>query len=147
MKVACNRLPDLAGCDLGWSDWLTIDQALINGFAQATGDHQWIHVDVERSASHGGTIAHGFLTLALIPQMAAGLLEISGAARLLNCGVNRVRFPAAVRSGARIRVHQVIEAVSPRAGGFEVISNFTVVSDRDEKPVCVAQSVILAIRQ
>src|ERR1700751_322274 len=112
--IELERPADLAqyvGKEIGVSDWFTVDQAMIDKFADATGDHQWIHVDVERAKKEmpgGKTIAHGFLTLSLVPRMASTLLEVQKRSRGINYGSNKVRFFTPVQAGARIRVHQRI---------------------------------------
>src|SRR5438132_2397667 len=108
------------GRELGPSDWITVDQAMIDRFADATGDHQWIHVDVERARREmpgGKTIAHGYLTLSLIPRMAATLLEITRRSRGINYGSNKIRFISPVPAGSRIRLRQRIVGAEEVAGG------------------------------
>src|ERR1700749_1016743 len=121
--IELERPADLAqyvGKEIGVSDWFTVDQALINQFADATGDHQWIHVDVERAKREmGGTIAHGYLTLSLIPYL-AGDLAIKGVTRGLNYGSDKVRFTNTVKTGQKIRLRQKLLAVEPKAGGYQV---------------------------
>ena len=139
-------LPHLVGETLGPSDWLTIDQPRIDGFADVTEDRQWIHVDQARAAEEmGGTIAHGFLTLSLLPRLAEPLLVITGCARILNVGVNKVRFTAPVSSGARIRLRQHVIAVRERAGGREITTGNAFEVENGERPVCIAESVMLAL--
>src|SRR5262249_28201255 len=109
----------LVGRELGPSEWMTVDQAMIDKFADATGDHQWIHVDVERAKKEmpgGKTIAHGFLTLSLVPRMASTLLEVQKRSRGINYGSNKVRFITPVQAGARIRVHQRITGAEEVSG-------------------------------
>src|SRR5213079_2164463 len=117
------------GRELGPSDWITVDQAMIDRFADATGDHQWIHVDVERARREmpgGKTIAHGYLTLSLVPRMAATLLKVSKRSRGINYGSNKVRFTSAVPAGSRVRLRQRIVNVEPVSGnGFRVTSEMT----------------------
>lgn len=146
LVVAFSDLPDMAGRDLGVSDWLSLDQPRINRFADATDDHQWIHVDVERAMrEQGGPIAHGFLTLSLLPRLQDDLLRIEGAAKVLNVGVNKVRFVSPAPSGVRVRLHQTVAAVEPRAGGWQIVSDCVIEGEGLEKPLCVAQSVMLAL--
>ena len=131
------------GEELGPSDWMTVDQAMIDKFAEATGDHQWIHVDVERAKREmpgGKTIAHGYLTLSLVPRMAATLLKVSKRSRGINYGSNKVRFTNAVPAGARVRLRQRIVNVEPVAGnGFRVTSEMTVELEGQERPALVAE--------
>src|ERR1041385_4862541 len=121
--IAVDDLPSLAGEELGVSDWLTIDQARINQFADATGDHQWIHVDVARAKAEmpdGKTIAHGFLTLSLIPMLAAQIVRLQGASRGINYGLNRVRFTSAVPVGSRVCGRQKLLATEMRGGALQI---------------------------
>lgn len=144
--VAYADLPGLAGRDLGVSDWLSLDQARIARFVDATDDHQWIHVDVERASREmGGPIAHGFLTLSLLPRLQDDLLRIEGADKVLNVGVNKVRFVSPAPSGARLRLRQTVAAVEARAGGWQIVSDCVIEGEGLEKPLCVAQSVMLAL--
>src|SRR5437867_7737704 len=102
------------GKTLGPSDWITVDQAMIDKFAEATGDHQWIHVDVERAKREmpgGKTIAHGYLTLSLLPRLSHGILHIRKRSRGINYGSNKVRFTAPVPAGSRVRLHQTLKDV------------------------------------
>ncbi len=136
------------GRELGPSDWMTVDQAMIDKFADATGDHQWIHVDVERAKREmpgGKTIAHGYLTLSLVPRMAATLVEVTNRSRGLNYGSNKVRFTNAVPAGSRIRLRQRILSVEDVSGnGVRVTSEVTVEIEGQERPALVAE--ILGIR-
>ena len=139
-----DELQALAGVDLGHTEWLEITQDRVNTFADATDDHQWIHVDPERAANgpFGGTIAHGYLTLSLIIPLFNQLLEIGGTSMSLNYGLERVRFPSPVRVGAKIRLRGVVDSVEPVAGnGVQMQVAFTVEVDGSEKPACVAQAV------
>ena len=136
----------MAGRDLGVSDWLSLDQPRINRFADATDDHQWIHVDVERATrAQGGPIAHGFLTLSLLPRLQDDLFRIEGADKVLNVGVNKVRFVSPAPAGVRVRLRQTVAAVEPRADGWQIISDCVIEGEGLEKPLCVAQSVMLAL--
>ena len=133
------------GRELGPSDWFTVEQAQIDRFADATGDHQWIHVDVARAAREmpgGKTIAHGFLTLALVPRMAATLLHVTKRSRGLNYGSNKVRFTNAVPAGARIRLRQRLAEVVEVAGdGVRITSEMTVEIEGSERPALVAEVI------
>jgi acyl dehydratase len=140
------RLHDLAGevgREVAVSDWITVDQGRIDLFAQATGDHQWIHVDAERAAAgpFGGTIAHGFLTLSLLPLMSESAFEIDDVRMGVNYGLNRVRFPNPVRAGSRVRGRFVLLAFEPVAGGAQLTVEVTMEIEGQAKPACVAQSV------
>ena len=131
------------GRELGPSDWMTVDQAMIDKFADATGDHQWIHVDVERAKREmpgGKTIAHGYLTLSLVPRLAATLVTITKRSRGINYGSNKVRFTSPVPAGARIRLRQRIVAVDDVAGnGVRVTTEATVEVEGQERPALVAE--------
>jgi acyl dehydratase len=139
-----DELTALAGADLGRSGWLEITQDRVDTFADATDDHQWIHVDVARAAGgpFGGTIAHGYLTLALIIPLFGELLSINGIRMGINYGLNRVRFPAPVPVGGRIRLHgTVAEATAVANDGVQLTVDFTVELEGSDKPACVAQAV------
>ncbi|SFB56184.1 Acyl dehydratase [Amycolatopsis marina] len=134
----------LAGTDLGHTDWLEITQGRVNTFADATGDHQWIHVDVERAKAgpFGRPIAHGYLTLSLIIPLFNDLLEINGIEMSVNYGLNKVRFPAPVPVGARVRLGGAVADVNEVKGnGVEMTMDFTVEIENSAKPACVAQAV------
>src|SRR5213594_3383468 len=136
------------GRELGPSEWMTVDQAMIDKFADATGDHQWIHVDVERAKREmpgGKTIAHGYLTLALVPRMAQTLVKVTGRKRGLNYGSNKVRFTNAVPAGSRIRLRSYrIRSVEPVDGnGFRVTSEATVEIEGQERPALVAEIIAI----
>jgi len=143
------RIPTLAslkervGDELAVGEWLEVDQAMIDKFADATGDHQWIHIDRERAANgpFGTTIAHGFLTLSLLPRLAASALEIDDVRMGVNYGLNRVRFPAPVPSGSRIRAHLKLLSYEPLDGGAQLVMEVTMERDGSDKPVCVAETV------
>ena len=138
------RVADLRpGLELGPSAWREVSQERIDAFAAATDDPQWIHVDPVRAADgpFGTTVAHGYLTLALLVPFASELLPVEDAALTVNYGLNRVRFPAAVPSGSRIRARVRVEAVDDVAGGTQVTLGATVERDGAEKPVCVAELV------
>jgi len=132
------------GRELGPSEWMTVDQPMIDKFADATGDHQWIHVDVERARKEmpgGKTIAHGYLTLSLVPRLAATLTRVKKRARGLNYGSNKVRFIAPVPAGARIRLRQRIANVETVEGGFRVTSEMTVEIEGQPRPALVAETI------
>ena len=134
---------ELAGQPLGTSDWLTVSQEKVDRFADATGDHQWIHVDPERARQgpFGGTIAHGFLTLSLIPSLSAELVAIEGVRMGINYGLNRVRFPAPVPVGSRVRASIRNVSVDDFQGGIQVVNEVTISVEGQEKPACVAETV------
>jgi acyl dehydratase len=137
-------LKALAGTELPPSPWLVIDQERIDHFADSTLDHQWIHVDPDRATSgpFGTTIAHGFLTLSLIPHFRAQVLQIDGFAMTINYGLNRVRFPAPVPTGSRLRAQYVVREVTDVDGGVQEVSQVAIERDGHEKPVCVAETVV-----
>jgi acyl dehydratase len=133
------------GRELGPSDWMTVDQPMIDKFAEATGDHQWIHVDVERARKEmpgGKTIAHGYLTLSLVPRMAASLLEVTKRSRGINYGSNKIRFISPVQAGARIRVRQRITGAEEVPGnGVRVSSEMSVEIEGQDKPALVGEII------
>ena len=133
------------GKELGPSEWMTVDQAMIDKFADATGDHQWIHVDVERARREmpgGKTIAHGYLTLSLVPRMAATLVKVANRKRGLNYGSNKVRFTNVVPAGSRVRLRQRIVNVEDVAGnGVRVTSEMRVEIEGQERPALVAETM------
>jgi acyl dehydratase len=142
--VKLSELPSLAGQTLGTSDWVEVTQAKIDQFADATGDHQWIHVDRERAADgpFGTTIAHGYLTLSLLPMLVRSVYTISGAGMGINYGLNRVRFPAPVPSGSRVRAEVVLSSVDELEGGaMQLVSKVTITAEGADKPACVAEAV------
>jgi acyl dehydratase len=133
--------------DLGWSEWLHLDQARIDVFAEATEDRQWIHVDPDRAAAgpFGATVAHGYLTLSLAPRLMADLLMISDEVRGTNYGVDRARFTSPVRVGSRVRMHGRIVAVRPRTdGGLQYSVRVAVHLEGDERPALVADVIYLS---
>ncbi len=136
-------LLDHIGRDLGHTDWITIDQDRIDTFAEATGDHQWIHVDPEAAAEgpFGTTIAHGYLTLSLTNLFLPELIEVNNISMGLNYGANKVRFPSPVPVGARVRGSAVVTEASEIAGGVQVIITISVEIEGQDKPACVVESV------
>jgi acyl dehydratase len=142
-----DELAGLTGEELGASDWLEIDQERVDRFADATGDHQWIHVDVERAAAgpFGGTIAHGYLTLSLIPFLGSQVFSLETPGARLNYGVNKVRFPQPVRVGSRIRSRVVMGEVTHLPTGTQLTFRHTIEVDRQDKPACVAETVVLLL--
>jgi acyl dehydratase len=142
-----DELADAVGEDLGSTEWLEVTQERVNAFANATGDHQWIHVDVERAADgpFGGTIAHGYLTLSLIPYFTPQLFRLETPGARLNYGVNRVRFPSPVKVGSRIRASAQIVEVTDVPAGKQMVTKVTVEIDGEAKPACVAETVVLLL--
>jgi acyl dehydratase len=134
----------LAGRDLGRSDWLQISQEQIQQFADATGDQQWIHVDPERAKTgpFGSTIAHGYLTLALIIPLFGELLELRGVRMSVNYGLEKVRFPSPVTVGSKLRLAgQVVSVEDVPGDGVQMLLDFTIEVDGQDKPACVARAV------
>jgi acyl dehydratase len=131
------------GDTLGTSDWIEIDQRRIDRFADATGDHQWIHVDPVRAAAgpFGTTIAHGFLTLSLLPEMFAGAFAVADTRMGVNYGLNRVRFTAPVPVGSRLRGRFKLLAYEPIAGGAQLTVEVTIEREGADRPVCIAESL------
>jgi acyl dehydratase len=141
-EVAYADLPGLVGQEMGVSEWVEIDQNRVNLFADATGDHQWIHIDVERANREmGGPIAHGYLTLSLIPFLGAGILRVTGVTRGINYGSDKVRFTNMVRVGKRVRMRQKLLSCQPKAGGMQMINECTIEIEGEERPACVAETI------
>ena len=136
-------LQPLVGQVIGESDWVTIDQQRINLFADATGDHQWIHIDPEKAAKgpFGTPIAHGFLTLSLIPDLSTKAMRVNDTRMGVNYGLNRVRFPAPVPVDSRVRAVIKLLAYEPIEGGAQVTTEVTIEREGSSKPVCVAETV------
>jgi acyl dehydratase len=138
------ELPSFKGQMLGVSDWFEISQERVNTFADATGDHQWIHVDVERAKAEspfGGPIGHGFLTLSLFVPMWSQILQVTDVGMGVNYGLNRVRFPAPVPVGSRIRLTATLVDVEEVKGGLQLVADGVIDREGGDKPVCVLQSV------
>jgi acyl dehydratase len=136
------------GRELGPSEWMTVDQAMIDKFADATGDHQWIHVDVERARREmpgGKTIAHGYLTLSLVPFLGSQVFSFETPGAKLNYGTNKVRFPNPVKVGQRIRSVVAVGDVADLPSGKQVTLRHTVEVDGEAKPACVAETVVLLL--
>src|SRR5690349_15216799 len=131
------------GQHLGYSDWTEVTQEQVNKFADATGDHQWIHVDVERAKSgpFGGTIAHGYLTLSLIPGLMPTVWEVHGFAMGINYGINKMRFPSPVKVGSKVRIGATLANLEEVSGGVQIMLDVTVEIEGSEKPACVAQVI------
>jgi acyl dehydratase len=131
------------GEDLGTSDWHEVTQKDVDAFADVTGDHQWIHVDPERAKDtpFGGTIAHGYYTLSLAPRFSEQILTLEGFAFGINYGLNKVRFPAPLPVGSRVRMHAKVASVEPIPGGAQLALELTFEHEGGEKPVCVAETL------
>ena len=147
MTTRVERLEDLSsfvGKELGTSSWIEVDQVRINGFADATDDHQWIHVDVDRAKDgpFGQTIAHGYLTLSLLIPTWTSILEVRDVRTMVNYGLNRVRFPSPVPSGSKIRAHATLTAFEAISGGAQLTIDILVERQGSDKPACVAQLVL-----
>ena len=138
-------LPDHVGQELGVTDWLVIEQDRVDLFADATGDHQWIHVDVEKAAAgpFGGTIAHGFLTLSLIPLFLQETVDVQDVTAALNYGLNKVRFPSPVKVGSRIRASVTLSGATAKPAGIETVFTVAVEVEGSDRPACIAESVVL----
>jgi acyl dehydratase len=136
------ELPALKGQELGASEWFEITQDRVNTFADATDDHQWIHVDIERAKAEspfGGPIAHGFLTLSLIVPMYGQILRVTDAKMGVNYGLNKVRFPAPVPVGAKVRMVATLKEVEEVPGGLQLTIGAVIEREGGDKPVCVAE--------
>jgi acyl dehydratase len=134
----------LVGTHLGYSDWVTITQERVNQFAEATGDHQWIHVDVERATKEspfGGPVAHGYLTLSLLPMLVPQIVEMTGFRMGVNYGTEKVRFPSPVPVGSRVRAGATLDSATPFEGGVQVNVTVTVEVEGASKPAMVATTV------
>ncbi|WP_031055947.1 MaoC family dehydratase [Streptomyces ochraceiscleroticus] len=146
MTVTVNGLDELkklAGSDLGTSDWLDVTQDRIDTFADATGDHQWIHTDPEKAAQgpFGAPIAHGYLTLSLFIPLFTGLLDVQGVTTKVNYGLDKVRFPSPVKVGSRIRLAATLASVDEVKGGVQIAVDGTVEIEGAAKPACVLRSL------
>jgi acyl dehydratase len=148
--TAATVLADLkrqVGSETFVGDWITVDQDRVNRFADATGDHQWIHVDVERAqreSPYGAPIAHGFLTLSMLPMLTAAGAQTPrypGVKLTVNYGLNRVRFPAPVKVGSRVRARSALQEVTEVKGGLQIVRVVTIDVEGGDKPACVAESV------
>jgi acyl dehydratase len=146
MKIftSYTELAAAVGQEFGPGDWHEVDQKRVDLFADATGDHQWIHVDPERAAAgpFGGTVAHGYLTLAMLPVLVRSVYRIEGLRMAVNYGLNRVRFPAPLPTGSRVRATvRIAEVTEVTGGGVQLVNTVTVESSGGGKPVCVAETV------
>jgi acyl dehydratase len=140
--ASLDQLTDLVGEEIGVGDWMTVTQERIDLFAEATGDYQWIHVDEEQAAAgpFGSTIAHGFLTLSLLPAIGVSV-DVPDAKLMLNYGLDRVRFISPVRVGCRLRVRSRLLEVSEVDGGFQLKTEMTVEMEGSDRPACVAETI------
>ena len=137
-----NDLKNHVGEETGVSDWLEITQDRVNQFAEATGDHQWIHVDVEKATElMGGPIAHGYLTLSLLPYLGMGMRPINGVTRGINYGCNKVRFTNMVPVGSKVRMRQTLKSVEEKGGGLLMTNTCTIEIEGQERPACVAETL------
>jgi acyl dehydratase len=140
--MTLDELKGYAGREVGVTEWLEITQERIDTFAEATGDHQWIHTNRERAqreSPYGATIAHGFLTLSLLTRLFTGAIQLDDVRMAINYGLNRVRFPSAVRAGSRIRAHIVLQSIRDIGDSTEAIYAITIAAEGAEKPCCVAE--------
>ena len=142
-----DELTDALGQELGTSEWLTIEQDRVDQFAAATGDHQWIHVDVERAATgpFGGAIAHGYLTLSLIPLLGSQVFTLDTPGAKLNYGVNKVRFPHPVRVGSRVRNTVSVKEITDLPSGKQLVLGHVMEIEGQAKPALVAETVVLLL--
>jgi acyl dehydratase len=138
------ELKSLVGQEVAVSDWFPVSQERVNQFAEATGDHQWIHLDVERSKKEspfGGTVAHGFLTLSLLPMITESVISMPMTKMGVNYGLNKVRFPSPVPVGSKIRGRMTLSQIEDIPGGSQLTWTVTMEREGSDKPVCVAESV------
>jgi len=140
--VDVKELPGMIGQEIGVSDWIRVDQDRIDKFAELCGDHQWIHVDVERAKREiGGTIAHGFLTLSLMSTMSAQIMRVKDVKRGVNYGLNKLRFTGVVPAGSEIRMRMKLVAVEPKAGGLAITRECAVEVKGQDRPALIAEWV------
>jgi acyl dehydratase len=142
--ASLDELGKAVGEQLGYSDWHTVTQDQINAFADATGDHQWIHIDLEAAAKgpFGTTIAHGFLTLSLIPMLVVQVSRVNGIRMGVNYGLNKVRFPAPVPVGSKLRAGVKVLSFGEIPGGAQAVNEVTIEREGGDKPCCVAETVV-----
>jgi acyl dehydratase len=138
-----DEIKEYVGREMGVSEWLTVTQEKVDAFAAVTGDDQWIHIDVERAkeSPFGGTIAHGYFTLSLAPRFSYDMFKFEGFAFGVNYGLNRVRFPAPMPVGGRVRMRSKLVSVDDIPGGAQITTELTFEHEGGEKPVCVAESL------
>ena len=142
-----DEISEAVGEELGASEWLPVEQERVDEFAAATGDHQWIHVDVERAKAgpFGGTIAHGYLTLSLLPFLGSQVFGLETPGAKLNYGVNKVRFPSPLPVGSRVRARVSVAGVTDLPAGKQMTLKYVVEIDGSDKPACVAETVVLLL--
>lgn len=143
--ASLDELKNLVGQEVAVSDWVLIDQARINLFAQASGDHQWIHVDAERcrnESPYGAPIAHGFLTLSLLPMLLQSAIVFPSCKLAVNYGLNKVRFPAPVSVDSRLRARLLLQSLEEFSGGMQMVWDATIECAGSEKPVCAAELIL-----
>lgn len=143
------ELEALVGQPLGESEWTEISQDMIDKFADATGDHQWIHVDAEKAAAgpFGTTIAHGFLTLSLLPLLGAQVTDITGMKMKINYGLNKVRFPNPVKVGSKVRDVVTLKEVTRKDSGIQVVMNHVIEIEGQDRPAAIAEAVSLMVEE
>ncbi|MER7282652.1 MaoC family dehydratase [Dactylosporangium sp. NPDC000244] len=141
------ELEQAVGSHLGYSEWHTITQEQIDLFAEATGDHQWIHVDQEKAAQgpFGATIAHGYLTVSLVPMLVWQVYRIEGLTMGINYGANKLRFPSPVTVGSRVRAGVELLSVTPGGGGYQAVARVTIEREDGDKPACVVETVTVLV--
>jgi acyl dehydratase len=141
------ELTDAIGEEIGPTDWFEVTQERVDAFAEATNDHQWIHVDPERAkdSPFGGTIAHGYMTLALIPFFTSQLFALQTPGAKLNYGTNKVRFPAPLPVGGRLRATASVAEVAETGAGIQLVTRYTLEIEGQDKPACVAETVVLLL--
>lgn len=142
--ASIEEMAGAVGQEIGVSDWVSIDQPRVNTFADATGDHQWIHIDAARAAKElpsKTTIAHGFLTLSLIPWLGSMISECRGVSRGINYGLNKVRFTNMVPTGSRVRLRSKLIGTEKKAGGTQFTQEHTIEIEGQERPACVAEMI------
>ncbi len=141
------EIESATGEEVGTSDWVEITQERVDQFADATGDHQWIHVDVEKAKAgpFGGTIAHGYLTLSLVPWLSAQVIDLQTSGAKLNYGVNKVRFPNPLLVGSRVRLVATVGAITEVPAGRQLTLKYVVEIEDQDKPACVAETVVLLL--
>jgi acyl dehydratase len=142
--ASVEELKSLIGQEVAVTDWFIVSQERVNQFADATGDHQWIHLDVERARKetpYGGTIAHGFLTLSLLPMVMQSAVSMAPSKMSLNYGLSKVRFPSPLPVGSRVRGRMLLQDVEDIEGGVQVSWKVTLEREGGDKPVCVAESI------
>ncbi len=142
------ELEAAVGEELGTSDWFEVTQEKVDQFADATDDHQWIHVDAERAADgpFGGTIAHGYMTVSLIPALSASIFSVETDGPRLNYGLNKVRFPNPVKVGKRVRASATLAELTDVSAGKQLVVRYTIEIEGEDKPACVAETVVLLLK-